>query len=339
MAFSRVTTIGALNVVALGALLGAAALGRTVPGARAVVPEGASPTLVYAVNEYGYSVTAFRQSANGNAAPTVDISGSETKIYEPVGLAVARSGQVAVSDSGNDITLYAAGANGNVAPVGTITCGRGGDPGVPGQIAFDERGNLYAEYYGGYHAPSDAIEVYKPSEQSGCVTGKHVLFGAKTGISSFGGIAVAGGTIYNSSGNGVLEFHTSDNGNVAPFNVIEGAKTGLSQANGIAVDKNGYLYIANANDVRVFAPGASGNAKPVAVISGSNTLIPQPGSGYGALSIAAGKDGSIFVGVQYDTNVSSILVFAAGSNGNVAPEHVITGAKTGLDWVAELGIL
>src|ERR1700733_2951174 len=183
MKFARFAATYALSAAALGALLPLAASARTAPLARAVMPDHGSRPLVYAINEFGYSVTALQQTANGNVAPASGIAKSHTKIYEPEGIAVAKSGETAVSESSSSVTLYAPGANGNVAPSATITCGRGQEPGVPGEIAFDGRGNLYTKYYGGYHAPSDAIVVYKPSQQLGCPAVNHVLFGAQTEIS------------------------------------------------------------------------------------------------------------------------------------------------------------
>ncbi|MGA7353974.1 MAG: hypothetical protein WA431_13115 [Candidatus Cybelea sp.] len=293
--------------------------------------------LVYAVNEYGFSATAYRQSANGNVSPVIDIAGSQTKIYQPAGLAVNRQGTAAVTNRQNDITFYAPGANGNVAPIATLACPSGG-PGVPAQLAFDARGDLYVKYYTGHQAPSDEIAVYQPNQQSGCVMSTHVLYGNRTKISVYGGIAVGGGMIYSASARKILGFHTSDNGNVPPSIAIGGHNTGLRNANGIAVGKNGYLYVANSNNVLVFAPSANGNATPVATIGGGRTLIPR--RGLGTQSVAVAKNGKIFVGIQnYAATSSSILVFAAGSNGNVAPIQVITGSNTGLDSIEELSVL
>ncbi|MBV9646716.1 MAG: hypothetical protein JO043_04555 [Candidatus Eremiobacteraeota bacterium] len=333
MRFVRYFAAYAVTAAGLGSLLPVVAAARPAPLPRTAMAAHGSQPMVYAVNQFAFSVTAFQQTANGNVPPFTGIAGSRTKIYEPEGMAMATSGQIAVSESSNSVTLYAPGAHGNVAPSATITCGRGQQPGVPGQIAFDRHGNLYVKYYGGYHAPSDAIEVYAPKQQSGCPSDNHVLFGARTGISSDGGIAVDRNTIYTGAWTAVQEFHTSDNGNVAPYNVIAGSRTGLVETTGIALDKRGYLYVSNVSDVVVFAPGATGNASPSAVIAGSNTQIP---SGYGALSIAVAKDGTIFVGVENAQQVSSILVFAAGSNGNVAPIRVISGQNTGIDWPAEM---
>lgn len=321
----------------VGCLLGGAAAARTTPFHRIAAPDRSSGPMVYAVNEFGFSVTAFPLSASHNVSPALDIVGSNTKIYEPEGLAVSRQGLVAVSNSQNDVTEYAAGADGNVAPLGTMTCGGPSGAGwSPMQLAFDEGGNLYVQFVGGYHASSGAIEVYPPNQQSGCVVSNQIITGDSTELPGFGGLAVGGGMIYTAYGSAVEVFRTSDNGNVAPRYKIEGSKTGLQNVDALAVDKNGYLYVSNTTDIAVFAPKARKNATPVAVISGPNTQIPQ--TGYGALSIAVDKHGDIFVGVENASQESSILVFAPGSNANVAPSHVISGKNTGLDWPAELGI-
>lgn len=342
MRFVRIAAASVVSACVFVSVLPIAAQARIAPHGRTVVSGSSSAALIYAVNQYGFSVTVFRQLANGNVAPVVALAGSQTRIYQPLGFAVSRNGTVAVADSQSgetpEIAEYASGSNGNVAPTRTITCGPSGYQEVPDQIAFDEHGNLYVKYFMGHKAPSDAIEVYKPSQQSGCSSVRHVLFGSQTAITTFGGLTVARGVLYSAGGGGVQEFHTSDTGNVAPFNVVDISDGSSGDVNGLAVDKHGYLYVANGNDVLVFAPGASGSATPVAEISGDNTLIPLPGSGFGALGVAVGRDGRIFVGVQYDTGASSILEFAAGSNGNVAPERIVTGSNTGLDWISEMGV-
>jgi len=292
--------------------------------------------MVYAVEEYGNSVTAYPESANGNVAPTLTISGGQTQIYEPPGLAVDRTGKIAIADSNNAIGEYTPGASGNVAPVATITCGGPPNfPGNPGEIAFDSHGSLYVIYSLYHGAPSQAIEVYRSDQQSGCIQSKHILFGSKTGIPATGGITIARGMIYTANDNSVRIFHVADNGNVAPTSLIQGANTGLEYADGIAVDSQGYMYVANSSNVLVFGPGASGNAKPARVIAGSNTRFPLNNAG--ATGIAVDRKGTIFVAVQNES-VNSILVFAPRANGNVSPIQDISGSKTGLSPVSELAL-
>lgn len=338
---SRAASIGLL-VASLGACTQAV---QTVPPGK---PSNQAPTrtsfvksadasrLIYAVEEYSDSVTAYPLGANGNVSPALTIAGSNTNIYEPPGVAVAPTRQVAIANSNDNVTEYRAGASGNVAPVATITCGGPPKfPGNPDEIAFDAHGNLYVIYSLYHGAPSEAIEVYKPAEQSGCSKSHHILFGSRTGIPDTGGIAVANGMIYTANGGTVRAFHVTDNGNVAPAVLIQGAKTGLQFANGISLDKEGNIYVANSGDVRIFRHSANGNAAPTAVISGGNTQIPQNTAG--ATGIAVSKTGNIFVAVQNDT-VNSILVFPPGANGNVPPIQVITGSNTGLSPVAELAL-
>jgi len=79
-----------------------------------------------------------------------------------------------------------------------------------------------------------------------------------------------------------------------------------------------------------FASGASGNADPATIISGSNTGFETPdqlvldstGKIYVANFVGAAAPGVIGDG--------SVTIYAADSNGNMAPVAVIAGADTGL---------
>lgn len=292
--------------------------------------------LVYALEAYNFSATAYRGGANGNVPPAAMIYGQSTKIYEPDGLAIDSSGKAAIANSNSTVTEYAAGASGDVAPIATITCGGPKQfSGQPGEMAFDSQGSLYVKY-GLYHgAPSEAIEVYTPKKQSGCVKSKHILFGANTGIEALGGITVANGMIYAAYGSAVEVFHATGNANVSPSITISGSKTGLQYADGVAVDTAGNLYVANSSDVRIFSPGAHDNAAPAAVIGGSKTGIPTNSGG--ASGVAVDRSGNIYVAVQNDS-AFSILAFAPGSNGNVAPVRAISGSSTQLSWIAQLAL-
>ncbi len=294
------------------------------------VAAGHGSPMLYEVEEYGYSANAYPPSANGNVPPAMQIAGSQTKIYEPPGMAVDADGKVAVANSQQQITLYAPGANGNVAPLATITCGAGD----PEQIAYDKNGSLYSLYVGGYHADVVSIEVYDPQHQAGCVNSTHIIVGSHAPLNAFGGLAVANGMIYN-SGTAIEAYHTSDNGNIAPAFTISGSHTRLQSGNGIAVDSSGALYVANRKNVLIFAPGAHGNVAPAAILSGKKTGIPE--TGWGATAIAVDAKGEIFVAVDSDENVAAILVFAKGSNGNVAPIRTIQGASADLGYIPEMG--
>ncbi len=129
----------------------------------------------------------------------------------------------------------------------------------------------------------------------------------------------------------IVVFAPSANGNVAPIAAIAGPRTGLHGTAGIAVDACGTIYATNLGDksITIFAPGSSGDTPPVAAIAGSDT-------GFDRLSgIAVDAKGRIYVANGlYVKNARGVLIFAAGSNGNVKPVAAITDATGYADDVA-----
>lgn len=75
------------------------------------------------------SVTEYSPGASGNVAPIATITGPNTQIHGPSGLAVDSAGEVFVGfPEGGAVAVYPAGANGDVAPIRMIT-----DMGFAGQ--------------------------------------------------------------------------------------------------------------------------------------------------------------------------------------------------------------
>ncbi len=68
------------------------------------------------------SITEYKAGSNGNVAPIATISGEQTDLSQPNGVAVDQFGNIyAVNSSSNTITEYAAGSNGNAAPTVTLS--------------------------------------------------------------------------------------------------------------------------------------------------------------------------------------------------------------------------
>lgn len=97
---------------------------------------------------------------------------------------------------------------------------------------------------------------------------------------------------------------------------------GLNQPWGVATDTFGYVWIADYGnaDIRAFHPDSScGFAGQIA---GSNTGLAGPSG------IAMGPNGDVYV---TDYLANKVLIYAFGSNGNVAPVRTISGSNTGLN--------
>ena len=101
---------------------------------------------------------------------------------------------------------------------------------------------------------------------------------------------------------------------------------------------NGELYVytwssGQAPKILVFKQGATGNVAPARIISGSTTRIGPPTEG-NTNKIAVAADGRLFVSEPNGT----ILVFATGARGNVAPAQTIQDSTAGSASTAAGGI-
>ncbi len=123
-------------------------------------------------------------------------------------------------------------------------------------------------------------------------------------------------------------------GNVAPVRTIGGPNTGITCLQQTAVDAQGYVYVAvfsslpkqyggcndnGGGEILVFAPGANGDVAPVRTIAGPATQIGNAGA------VAVAEDGTLYVGsseIASGGANSTILAFAPGAAGNVAPIRV-----------------
>jgi hypothetical protein len=98
------------------------------------------------------------------------------------------------------------------------------------------------------------------------------------------------------------------------------------------------LYVPNPDgvpaSVTVYPITADGNQKPLQDIQGSNTELGAP------TGIAVDSNANIYVSDKstQSSGYTSILVYAAGSTGNVAPSRAIRGPATGLDYPQDVAV-
>jgi hypothetical protein len=330
---------------AIAMLLLSSCNGPTTPATAIGSQQNASQTIhrrarscpcLYAVNQEGNSVTIYASGATGNAKPIQDISGSKTGLSMPFAVAVDGNGNIYVTNNGDDaIEVYAAGATGNVAPIRSIV----GEPyHYPKGIAIDPtNGDIYVA------KPLDnSIAIYA-ANASGKAAPIASIEGSNTGLNAPQGVALdASANIYitnkgdsASKGNdSVTVYAAGSTGNVAPTQTIAGTRTGLDIPVQIAVDSNSNIYVANVTypnsgngSLTVYAAGANGNVAPTETIEGAKTGLNLPAG------IALDSSDNIYAANfdRTDYTASSITVYAAGSNGNVAPINTVDGAKTGLE--------
>ncbi len=242
------------------------------------------------VNRYDFTIP--EGGGNIDAGTATVITGDDTGLAEPIGVALDSSGNIYVAnDFGGgagigSVTVYPFGSNGNVAPVTTIAGGKTGFD-YPTGIALDSSRNIYVSNCGSDCGGTNerSVEIFAAGSK-GNVKPMATIAGGKTALDFPFGIALdSGGNIYvaNSSGGdnqrgSVTMYPAGSNGNVAPTATIAGHMTTLDSPTGIALDADANIYVANldSNTVTVFAAGTVGNVPPTATIAGTDSGLDKP---------------------------------------------------------------
>jgi hypothetical protein len=242
------------------------------------------------VNRYDFTIPEGGGTIDISTADV--ITGDNTGLDEPVGVAVDSSGNIYVAnDLGGEsglgsVTVYPFGANGNVTPITKITGGQTGFD-FPTGIALDSSRNIYVTNCGLDCSGSNprSVEIFAAGS-SGNVKPMASIMGGKTELDFPFGIALdSGGNIYvaNSLGGenvlgSVTMYPAGSKGNVAPAATIAGHMTTFDNPTGIALDADANIYVSNlnSNTVTIFAAGTNGNIPPSATISSKTSGLDMP---------------------------------------------------------------
>jgi hypothetical protein len=208
---------------------------------------------------------------------------------------------------------FPANSQGSVAPANALTLPAGN---VASYLAVDGAGNIYAAT----GLPFTEIVVY-PANAAGGGAPTRTITNLPPTFSD--GIAVdQAGQLYLSTPGTISIFASNATGNAVPIRQIVNATIGGT----VAVDTQGNIYTstydlsADSATISVFSPTASGNATPTREISGALT-------GLGILTcLSVDPGGDLFVGSFLPSSFgpSSVLEFAPGATGNVAPSQTLT---------------
>ncbi len=271
------------------------------------------------------SVNIYASGSYATGLPIATIAGDNTGLSNPYAIGVNSIGDIAVLNQGNAITVYPAGSSGDVSPGATVNIDSGGMSSSTG-IAVGSHGNLYVANQGGENCnrvscvptSPDSVNVYPPSSE----------------------------------------------GVTRPSAVISGTEANLASPSALALDESGNIYVANQGPIKcvhacgrcfgfptgigsitVYDAGSDGDVEPAATIAGPSTGLKFP------YAIALDSDRNIYVlnapgfgfgcigpVITAEATGDPILIFAAGSHGDVPPIATIHGPLTGLGLYGSAGI-
>ncbi|HEX4008007.1 MAG TPA: hypothetical protein VHX60_17670 [Acidobacteriaceae bacterium] len=268
------------------------------------------------------TILQFPQTASGAVSPSASIAGPTGTLFEY--LAADGAGNVYTSTrtqtSIGGILAYAAGATGSATPVRNIPFNATTEINAIQGISVNSAGAiLVSTDFGGVGTFS--------ATANGSVAPQSFILGAVQPGGGLSNLYSANNGVWDSAGNvyvenefttvdkGVVVFAPGATGNVAPTRVLNQFN------NGMVFDSAGNLYMTDGNEIEVFAPGATGNDAPTRTISGALTGIGVLGG------IALDASGNIYVVSTTGTGTDpTVLKFAAGASGNVAPMSSFTSA-------------
>ena len=285
-----------------------------------------------------------------NESPTATISGNNTLLGFPWGIALDSSRNIYVASNSGGVTVYSPVGNStgllNEVPIATIEGSNTGLDG-PNGVAVDSSGKIYLA-----DGDADSVFVYPRGSNGNVAPVATINTSVLTGLGDATGIALdSSGNIYLSErGNlyypccpppSVLVYPAGSNGNAAPIATISGRKTGLKHPDAIAIDSVGKIYVADARKVLVYRAGSDGDAAPIAVI-GLIKNGKQRSDG-----IAVDSSGNIYVAepgnVLYGGHIlPKVYVYAALANRrgrrNEHPVATITGSNTALIYIDGIAV-
>jgi hypothetical protein len=275
---------------------GGAVVGSPIKGASTGLadPQGVvsdSSGRVFVANFSADSITEYANGASGNVAPVATISGSQTGLSGPTGLALSGT-TLWVTDANTDtLESFTAGADGNVLPIETISGSKTTlDNPVGISVASDFGESLWVVNDPTGRRPSvTEFDAFGPGNQAPetRISGPDTQLSDPRAAVDVIGKSIEGRIEVANAGSDAITAYGDFGGSAdqKPLAVLAGAATKLDGPSALGVDAVGHLEVANAGDgaLRVFGAGAHGDAAPIRNVTG----LTDPG-GTGVLATRPG---------------------------------------------------
>ncbi|MBV9085125.1 MAG: hypothetical protein JOZ62_20815 [Acidobacteriaceae bacterium] len=224
-------------------------------------------------------ILIFAPNARGNVAPIAVISGPNTQVSGPAGIALDPvNGDIYIVNENGGlaspppyITSYSAGSNGNVTPLATIE-GSNTQLSRPQGVALDLSENIYVA-----NELSSTITIFAAGSV-GNVSPAGVISGSNTKLANPYPVALdSASNLYVGSGNQILTYAAGANGNVRPIRTVHGNNTKLPQSvRGLALDAKNNMYATGLERVTSYPAGSNGNVAATTIIQGGKTQLNEP---------------------------------------------------------------
>jgi DNA-binding beta-propeller fold protein YncE len=294
-----------------------------------VIPAALAQEEMFITNAFSNSVTVYRRTATGNAAPKRSLVGAATGLNSPSGVVVDEvNNELIVTNlsSPYSVTVYPRLAMGNTAPLRTIT-GAATGLNVPRSVAVDPVNNEIIVV----NRQAFSVTVYSRTA-NGDAAPVRTISGGLTQLSNPWGVAldlVNNEILVANNGNSLTVYARTANGDVAPVRKIFGADTTFNGGPiGISVDTtNNELAVTNPFANMVFQPGvlifgrtADGNTAPTRSIIGAATGLVTPNA-----VVIDSVNNELLVP---NAGINSVTVYGRTQTGNVAPARTLSGAAT-----------
>ncbi len=290
----------------------------------------------------GGDVAVFAAGGNGAPNPTATITGPDTGLTYPTGVALDASGNIYVANAGSSsggsdsVFVFPPGSNGDAVPSATIT-GSATGLAFPAAITLDSAGNIYVANQGSVIGGSDSITIYAVGSSGNVapinsITGPDTILHNPAAITldSSGDIWIANTDFFAGDQQGSIAMYpTGASGDHPPTVAIYGSCSGMDAPDGVAVDASGNIYVSDSGElfsdsnISIFPAGSNGCATASAVIEGAATTLVQPAG------LTIDSNLNVYVADYFGFSLDT---FAAGSNGNGAPSAQIAEPNTGMDY-------